>query len=91
MTHMNKIDERQQLLVILAEECAELQQACMKILRTGILYDSDDKYVQSLKEEAGDVYTMLELLHEWDVVSWTELDERREKKLNKLSEWSDLL
>ena len=91
MTHMNKIDERQQLLVILAEECAELQQACMKVLRTGILYDSDDKYVQSLKEEAGDVYTMLELLHEWDVVSWTELDERREKKLNKLSEWSDLL
>ena len=91
MTHMNKIDERQQLLVILAEECAELQQACMKVLRTGILYDSNDKYVQSLKEEAGDVYTMLELLHEWDVVSWTELDERREKKLNKLSEWSDLL
>ena len=91
MSQMNKIDERQQLLVILAEECAELQQACMKVLRTGILYDSDDKYVQSLREEAGDVYTMLELLHEWDVVSWTELDERREEKLKKLSVWSDLL
>ena len=32
---------------------------------------------RKLKEECGDVYTMLDLLVEWDVLSWTEIEERR--------------
>ena len=33
---------------------------------------------------------MIDLMAEWDVVSWTDLDERRMVKRKKLSKWSDL-
>ena len=33
---------------------------------------------------------MIDLLVEWDVVSWTEIEKRRELKRNKLSKWSEL-
>ena len=83
---MNRIDERQQLLVILMEECGELIQECSKNLRRGELFDR-----QSFKDEVGDVYTMINLLHEWDVISWDEVEERERVKRRKLSKWSDLI
>ena len=51
---------------------------------------SDSEYVQNLKDEVGDVYTMIDLLVEWDVLSWTEIEKRREMKRKKLSKWSEL-
>ena len=33
MSQMNKLDQRQQLMVVTMEECGELVQACSKILR----------------------------------------------------------
>ena len=51
---------------------------------------SDSEYVQNLKDEIGDVYTMIDLLVEWDVLSWTEIEKRREMKRKKLSKWSEL-
>ena len=83
---MNRIDERQQLLVILMEECGELIQECSKNLRRGELFDR-----QKFKDEVGDVYTMINLLHEWDVVSWSDIEEREQHKRHKLSRWSDLI
>mgnify|MGYP001965537089 CR=1 FL=1 len=83
---MKSIDERQQLLVILMEECGELIQECSKNLRRGELFDRPD-----FKKEVGDVYAMIELLVEWDVLSWTEIEERRDEKRKKLSKWSDLI
>ena len=83
---MNSLDARQQLLVILMEECGELIQECSKNLRRGELFDR-----QKFKDEVGDVYTMIDLLHEWDVVSWDEIEKRREVKRKKLSKWSDLI
>ena len=83
---MTPLDARQQLLVILMEECGELIQECSKNLRRGELYDR-----QKFKDEVGDVYTMIDLLHEWDVISWSEIEERREVKRKKLSKWSDLI
>ena len=83
---MNKIDARQQLLVILMEECGELIQEASKNLRRGELFSN-----KKFKDEVGDVYTMIDLLHEWDVVSWTEIEKRREVKRKKLSKWSDLI
>ena len=62
---------------------------CSKLLRRSELY-SDGEYVKSLKDELGDVYAMIDLMAEWDVVSWTDLDERRMVKRKKLSKWSDL-
>lgn len=87
---MKKLCERQQLLVVTAEECGELVQACSKLLRRRELY-GDGEYVENLKDELGDVYTMIDLMVEWDVVSWTELEDRREVKRKKLSKWSDLV
>ena len=83
---MNKIDARQQLLVILMEECGELIQECSKNLRRGELFGRQD-----FKKEVGDVYAMIELLVEWDVLSWTEIEERVKTKRQKLSQWSDLV
>ena len=87
---MNSLDARQQLLVITMEECAELIQACSKCLRRGELYEHSDSETE-LKKEVGDVYAMLELLAEWDVLSWTEIENRRDVKRRKLSRWSDLI
>ena len=87
---MTKLDARQELLVITMEECGELIHACSKALRRGELYENSDSE-QNLKEEVGDVYTMLDLLVEWDVLSWDEIEEQRNKKREKLKKWSDLI
>ena len=86
---MRELDTRQQLLVVTMEECGELIQSCSKLLRRAELY-SDGQNVKNLKEELGDVYAMIDLFVEHDVVSWTEIEERRELKRKKLSRWSEL-
>ena len=86
---MRELDTRQQLLVVTMEECGELIQSCSKLLRRAELY-SDGQYVKNLKEELGDVYAMIDLFVEHDVVSWTELEKCRNVKRKKLSRWSDL-
>ena len=87
---MKNLDARQQLLIVTMEECGELVQACSKALRRGELYENSDSQ-QNLKEEVGDVYTMIDLLVEWDVLSWDEIEARRNKKREKLKRWSDLI
>ena len=79
-------DEMQELMVLTMEECGELIQACSKSLRK-------DNYRtnKNLKEELGDVYTMIQLMHELDIVSWEELDERVKVKRKKLKTWSRLI
>ena len=84
---MNKLDARQQLMVITAEECGELIQVLSKILRRG---EVDDEYREKLVEEVGDVYAMIDIMHEYDLVSWEELEDRAEYKKEKLKKWSDL-
>ena len=90
MEQMNKLDSRQQLMVVTMEECGELVQACSKILRRQELY-GDTKYIKNLKEEIGDVYCMIKLMQEHNVVSWEELEKRDKVKRTKLSKWSDLI
>ena len=74
-----------ELLVITMEECAELIQAASKAIRCADYYDND-----RLTEEVGDVLTMIDLLHEYDLVSWNDLDKRKRVKLEKLRKWSNL-
>ena len=83
---MNKLEGRQQLLVVTMEECGELIQACSKALRKQDLFGQ-----QNLKDEIGDVYAMINLLVEHDVVSWTDLEERVNYKKIKLKHWSDIV
>jgi len=81
------MDERTQLFVITMEECGELIQACSKVLRRG----ADEKSIKDLQDEAGDVLCMLELLQNWDYVSWQELENRVQYKKDKLKTWSNLV
>jgi len=87
------INAYQQLLAITAEECGELTQVCMKIMRK---YDNleaaaNDKYRDLLVEEAGDVLCMIELMIEHDVVNVSEIHNRAAVKREKLKRWSTLI
>ena len=76
----------QELMTITMEECGELIQQCSKAIRCDNYYDNSE-----LLEEVADVYTMLELMHEYDLVSWNDIEERVKIKKEKLKKWSDLL
>ena len=82
---MKRIDERQQLLVILMEECGELIQECSKNLRRGELFDRPD-----FKKEVGDVYAMIELLVERGCITKTELNNGSQLKKLKLIKYSNI-
>ena len=78
-------DKLQELLTITMEECGELIQACSKAIRC------DDYYINvKLIEEVGDVYCMIELLHEYDLISWSDVEKRVKIKQEKLKKWSKL-
>jgi NTP pyrophosphatase (non-canonical NTP hydrolase) len=89
-TDMNKLDARQELLIITMEECGELIQACSKLLRRNELY-GDTMEIANLKSEIGDVMCMIMLMAEWDVISHTEIEDRIDDKRQKLSKWSQLV
>ena len=80
------MDARTELMVIMMEECGELIQACSKALRKDDFYDN-----QNLTEEVGDVYTMIEIMHDFDIISWNDIEERVQEKRIKLAKWSQLL
>ena len=61
-----------------------------KLIRRGELFQYSDSE-QKLKQEVGDVYAMIDLLVEWDVLSWDEIEEQRNIKREKLKRWSDLI
>ena len=87
------INNFQQLMAISAEECGELVQVCMKIMRK---YDSldnakEDKYTKLLVEEAGDVLCMLELMSEHGLFDWQQAYDRADVKREKLKLWSTLI
>jgi len=80
---MNELEE---LMVVTMEECGELIQACSKAIRRDDYYDNE-----KLTEEVGDVMCMLELMHEFDLFSWDDVDARVEVKREKLKKWSNLV
>lgn len=83
----NKLPYEQELLTILMEECGEVIQACSKIIRFG----ATDEKLKDLQDELGDLYYMMELAHQYDLVSWTAIDERANVKKEKLKKYSDLV
>jgi NTP pyrophosphatase (non-canonical NTP hydrolase) len=87
------INAYQQLLAITAEECGELTQVCMKIMRKydNLEASSKDKYRDLLVEEAGDVLCMLQLMVVHKLISEEELVNRSAIKMEKLKIWSDLV
>ncbi len=85
-TYGIRMDRLQELLTITMEECGELIQVCSKGIRKKDYYGNE-----RLTEEVGDVMCMIELLHEYDLVSYTDIEERVKVKRNKLKKWSDLI
>ena len=80
----DKIQERDELMVILMEECSEVAIEAAKMIRFG--YDNNQK----LESEVGDLMCMLNLLHEWDLISWNNVDACADAKREKLKQWSNL-
>jgi len=76
--------KREELLVITAEECGELTQECMKLLRF------EDNTPDKLTKEAGDCLQMIKLLVECGVIKEDELNQASEAKREKLKEWSSI-
>ena len=85
---MKTLDTHQQLFAITAEECGELTQVCMKILRRA---NVDEEWNTKLLEEAGDLYCMLDLMVQHGYLNWDDITERSNIKKQKLVKWSDLI
>ena len=75
----------QELLTITMEECGELIQACSKAIRCDDFHNN-----QKLIEEIGDVQCMIDLIHEYDLVSLDEINSRVGVKKQKLKKWREL-
>lgn len=86
------INKFQQLMAITAEECGELTQVCMKIMRKhdNLIDARNSKFHEKLIEEAGDVLCMLELLVSNGIIKEEDLLERADIKEMKLRKWSTI-
>ena len=82
---MNKQEE---MLVIMMEECGELTQACSKVIRTK---GKRARYRDALKEEIGDVITVIEILKMSGMITEEEIQQRMKEKRKKLKRWSNIL
>ena len=88
---MNKTTS--EVMDILQEECAEVIQAVSKIRRFGMDNAKPGKPKtnrEHLEEELGDLYAMIDILQELDIVSWTNIEKAAEAKREKLKTWSNI-
>jgi len=85
---LKTLDTHQQLFAISAEECGELVQVCMKILRKAKV---NDEWNAKLLEEAGDVFCMLDLMVIHGYLTWDDIQKRSNVKKEKLMKWSKLI
>ena len=79
-------DQRTELMILTMEEAGEMIQACSKVWRK----NADDKSLNMLLEEVGDVYCMIKLMIEHDLLTWEAICQRAEVKRIKLKTWSGL-
>lgn len=84
-------DTQKEIMLIAQEECAEVTQAISKVFRFGI--DEVHKDItnrQRLTEEVGDLYCMIELMIEKNIINRTEVLNAANIKENKLRKWSNV-
>jgi NTP pyrophosphatase (non-canonical NTP hydrolase) len=92
---MNMNKTTNEVMDILQEECAEVIQAVSKIRRFGIDNHKPGRMNpktnrEHLEEELGDLYAMIDILQELDIVSWTNIEQAAEAKREKLKTWSTI-
>lgn len=82
---MNRLEE---LLIILSEECAEIQQAAIKCVRFGMDSVYQDKSNRNnLESELGDFMAMMKLIMEETNLSEENVMNAAEKKLIKVEKF----
>ncbi len=80
------IDEKEELLVIFMEECAEASVEASKVIRFG----RNDEEVGSLAREVGDLMCMINLLEEYGLINRNQINQYALAKKEKLKKWSNL-
>ena len=88
------LNSLQQLMAITAEECGELTQVCMKVIRRHsqiTTFLTDEQYKQKLIEEVGDVYCMIDLMIDHGLIDEDQVYQRAQIKREKLKQWSTLI
>ena len=84
---MGKLDRKtRELMTLTSEECGELVQACMKIVRYGL----EEHRVAALLEEIGDVQCLIDLIVKHGIVTEKAIKRRVKFKHTKLKRWSNL-
>ena len=81
----NELTDLNELLLVLMEECAEVQVEASKIMR----FPSNN--CQQLEKELGDLYAMINILQEWDLVSWDNIEYQSLRKREKLKQFSHFM
>lgn len=74
-------ERQEELLVVVMEECSEVQKECAKVLR----FDDDPK--QRISHEIGDLLCVIEMLSEADLIDSQLVNIAREGKRHRLRQW----
>lgn len=84
-------DREKEILLIAAEECAEVTQAISKILRFGLNIEWEGKVnSHHLAEEIGDLFCMIDLLCEDGLIDRKRIYEASIRKAERLKTWSNI-
>ena len=84
--YYDKLNWRNELLVITSEEASEIIKVVSKILRYGM----QPKDQKALIEEIGDMQCMIDLIVEHKLITKTQIKNRIKVKSKKLKKWSNL-
>lgn len=85
MTDETMMNKKEELLVILMEECSEVIQEASKLIRF------DDTDPDRIEKEIGDLLCMIELMCKKKIIDSSVLTEHMEAKRDKLRQWSNLV
>jgi len=75
-----------EIMVILGEEAAEVIQETSKVIRFGL----DEKRLNNLEKEIGDLLAMIDLLESHGVIDSGRLEAAKHAKIVKLQQWSSI-
>ena len=89
MTDMEKLETRQSCLSSLWKSVGNLFRPVQKHYAE-VNFMNTQTQKQNLKKRLV-IQTMINLLVEYDVLSWTDIEQREERKREKLKVWSDLI
>tara|TARA_B100000424_G_C22797882_1_gene428144 strand:- start:290 stop:529 length:240 start_codon:yes stop_codon:yes gene_type:complete len=76
---------KDELMTITMEECGEVIQACSKVVRF-----PGEQSTEMLKKELGDLYCMIEIMIEKQMLTYSDLMKGSKAKRDKLKVWSNL-